>query len=337
MSFVIPRLREAGERIFFGKVIKRTVLIFLIGVGLNWFPFVKWSGDSLVFKEWINSDNPTYGIRILGVLQRIAISYFFASVLAYYFKPKSLIYISMSILLAYWFLCTFFGTGDPYSLSGWFGTKIDMQVFGAAHMFKGEGVPFDPEGLMSTFPAIIQVILGYLAGMYIREQGNTNWLWTKLPASSERYFKMLSGLMVTGFIILMVAWIWSLGFPINKKIWTSSFVLHTTALAILTIGGVIWYADIQGVRNGLMKFFDVFGKNALFIYVLSGVFPKTLRLIRIEEEEHFTNPLRWFYKNICANIPGPPELGSLIYSLCLVVLMWTIAYWLDRKKIYIKV
>lgn len=343
MSFVIPRLQEAGDTDFWKKVVKRTVLIFLIGLGGNWFPFVQWVDGALQFREWVSSVDPTKGVRIFGVLQRIAVAYFFASVLAYYFKPKALIYISGAVLLGYWGLCAVLGTGDPYSLEGWFGTAIDKSILGVAHLYKGEGVPFDPEGLMSTLPAIIQVIFGYLVGVFIRNQGQVGWLWKKVPVSGEPHFKLLSGLLVTGFILLVLGWIWALGFPINKKIWTSSYVLYTTGLATMTIAGMIWYIEVQGVRNKLTRFFDVFGKNPLFIFVLSGVLPKSLALIRIlngvgeNGQQLFTTPLRWFYNTVCAPIPGPPELGSFVYSLCFLVLMWAICYMLDKKKIYVKV
>lgn len=343
MSFVIPRMQEAGADVFWKKVIKRTVLIFLIGLGLNWFPFVQWSDGALQFRDWVSSVDPNKGVRILGVLQRIAIAYFFASILAYYFKPRTLIYISATVLFGYWGLCAFLGTGDPYSLDGWFGTAYDKQLLGVAHIYKGEGVPFDPEGLLSTAPAVIQVVFGYLAGTFIKEQGQVDWLWRKVPQSTEPHFKLLSGLLVTGFILVVLAWIWSLGFPINKKIWTSSYVLYTTGLGIMTIGGMIWYIEVQGVKNKLTQFFDVFGKNPLFIFVMSGLLPKATALIRIpngvsaDGKELFTTPFAWFYKNVCAQIPGPTELGSFVYSLCFLVIMWGICYWLDQKKIYVKV
>ena len=343
MSFVIPRLQEAGDGVFWTKVIKRTILIFLIGLGLNWFPFVQWVDQAWQFREWVNPSDPERGVRILGVLQRIALAYFFASILAYYLKPKNLILVSAILLFAYWGLCAFLGTGDPYSLEGWFGTDIDKQILGVAHMYKGEGIPFDPEGLISTLPAIIQVVFGYLVGVFIKNQGQVNWLWKKVPSSTEHHFKLLSGLMVTGFILIVLGWTWSLGFPINKKIWTSSYVLYTTGLASLCIGTMIWYIEVQGVKNWLTKFFDVFGKNPLFIFVLSGVFADLLDFIRIpngvnEQGIPITiHPLTWFYKNICAQIPGPPELGSFVFSLCFVAFMWAICYWLDKKKIYIKV
>lgn len=343
MSFVIPRLQEAGPGIFWRKVIKRTVLIFAIGLFLNWWPFVTWVGNELQAKEWVNSLDPSKGIRIFGVLQRIAIAYFFASILAYYFRPRLLIYISAVILLGYWGFCAFLGGAAPYSLDGWFGTDIDKYLLGIAHMYKGEGVPFDPEGIASTLPAIVQVVFGYLAGVYIKNQGQVDWLWTKVPTSKEPHFKLLSGLLVTGFVLVVSGWVWSLGFPINKKIWTSSYVLYTTGLGIMTIGGMIWYIEVQGVRNKLTKFFDVFGKNPLFIFVLSGLLPRFLGLFRIADgvgengEPKYTTALVWFYRNVCAEIPGPPEIGSFIYSLCFLVLMWAICYWLDRKKIYVKV
>ncbi|MGJ1361438.1 acyltransferase family protein [Sphingobacterium spiritivorum] len=344
MSFVIPRLQEAGPAVFWQKVLKRTVLIFLIGLFINWWPFVQWAQDTLVFKQWSYADDPMRGVRILGVLQRIALAYCFASIIAYYFREKAIIWISTFILVVYWAVCAFLGTpGDPYSLQGWFGTAYDIQILGVAHVYKGEGVPFDPEGLMSTLPAIVQVVLGYLAGTYIKKQGQVDWLWKKVPESQEPHFKLLSGLFVTGFILVVLAWVWSLGFPINKKIWTSSYVFYTTGLGVMTIGGMIWFIEVQGVKNSLTRFFDVFGKNPLFIFVLSGLLPRLVGLWRIPDgvgEDGllvYTNALNWFYTHICAQLPGPPEVGSFAYSLCFLAFMWVICYILDKKKIYIKV
>lgn len=332
MAFVVPKLQDAGQAVFWRKVLKRTILIFAIGLFLNWWPFVQWVGDELHFRAWVDPDNATHGVRIFGVLQRIAVSYFFAAVLVYFFKPKSVIYISFIVLLVYWGLCAFLGQGDPYSLEGWFGTAIDKQVLGVAHLYKGEGVPFDPEGLMSTIPAIVQVVFGYLVGLFIRQQGKVS------PD-----FRFLSGLLVTGFLLVVLGWIWSLGFPINKKIWTSSYVLYTTGLGILTLGSMIWFLEIQGIKNGVTKFFDVFGKNPLFIFVLSGLLPRFLTLFRIpdgmniEGDPQYLTALSWFYKYVCAKIPGPPELGSLVYSICFLALMWALCYVLDKKKVYVKV
>lgn len=343
MAFVMPRMRDGGAPIFWKRIGKRTLMIFLIGLFLNWWPFIQWSGDDLVFKTWVNTDNPERGIRILGVLQRIALAYFFASILAFYFKERVLIWISAVILLLYWWIAYSLGGADPYSLEGWFGTQIDKDILGIAHMYKGEGVPFDPEGLVSTIPAIVQVVFGYLVGNFITKQGKVDWLWTRLPDTVNSQYRLVSGLMVSGFIILVLAWFWSLGFPINKKIWTSSYVLYTSGLGILTIGVMIWYIEILGVKNNFTKFFDVFGKNPLFIFVLSGLLPRLLGLIRIPSGVYdsgavkYTSPLGWFYTHICAKVPGPPEVGSFVYALSFLVFMWAICYMLDKKRIYIKV
>lgn len=343
LAFVMPRLREGGDGLFWKKVIKRTVLIFGIGLFLNWWPFVQWSGDNLIFRSWVNPDNPEQGIRILGVLQRIALAYFFASILVYYLKEKTLIWLSAGVLFFYWGITALSGGGDPYSLEGWFGTQIDKTILGEAHMYKGEGVPFDPEGLVSTLPAIIQVVFGYLTGILIRNRGSVDWLWRKFPQTQEEQYKLVSVLMLAGFILLVLGWTWSLGFPINKKIWTSSYVLYTTGLAILTIGAMVWYIEIGGVKNKVTRFFDVFGKNPLFIFVLSGLLPRLMSLIRIdngvseEGTQLYTSPLAWYYHSVCAKIPGPPEWGSFLYAFTFLVVMWVICYYLDKKRIYIKV
>src|SRR5690606_2187083 len=198
MAFVIPRLQEAGDAVFWGKIIKRTILIFLIGLFLNWWPFVEWANDLLQLRTWVDVNNPERGVRILGVLQRIALAYFFASILVYYVKPRPLIYISAIILLGYWGLCALLGENDPYSLAGWFGTDIDKQILGIPHMYKGEGIPFDPEGLVSTLPAIVQVVFGYLIGSFIKRKGEVEWLWSGVPKTQEAHFKLIAGLFMTG-------------------------------------------------------------------------------------------------------------------------------------------
>ena len=343
MAFVMPRLRDAGDAVFWRKVLKRTALIFGIGLLLNWWPFVQWRGDELVVKYWIDPDNPERGIRIFGVLQRIALAYCFAAVIVYYLREKAVIAVSAALLLAYWGLCVLFGGNDPYSLEGWFGTSIDKRVLGVAHLYRGEGVPFDPEGLVSTIPAIVQVVFGYLAGRYIRLQGEVSWAWRNLSATDEPLYRMLSGLLVIAALLSVLGLFWGLGFPINKKIWTSSYVLYTTGLALFTIGVLIWFIEVLDVRNALTRFFDVFGKNPLFIFVLSGMLPRLLGLLRIKAgsneagEQLYTTPLGWFYSEVCSRVPGPPEVGSLCYALAFMGFCWAICYVLDRKGIYIKV
>ncbi|MEO6723445.1 MAG: DUF5009 domain-containing protein [Ferruginibacter sp.] len=332
MAFVLPRLEAAGEGVFWKKIIKRTVLIFLIGVFLNWFPFIKWENNEIVFKPWsyITADGKVAGVRIFGVLQRIALCYFFASIIAHYFKHRGAFVFSAFILLAYWFLCVAANPSDPFSLQGWFGTRVDLAIVGEAHIYKGEGVSFDPEGLMSVFAAIVEVIFGWLVGSYILQKGKTH--------------EMLNGVFVAGCVLLFTAYCWDMVFPINKKIWTSSYTLFTSGLAMLILSVLMYIIEFKDRRGAWSRFFDVFGKNALFIFMLSGILPRLLALIRIPGYTspggltNYLNPFGWFYEYVCQPIfPSKPEVGSLIYAICFVSLMWFFAWLLDKRKIYIKV
>ena len=323
MAFVMPRLQEAGDSAFWKKILTRTMLIFAIAMFLNWFPFVQWQNGELVFKgwTWTRDNGELAGVRIPGVLQRIALCYFFASVIIYYAKPRGALYTGIALLVLYWLLCLIGNPSDPYSLEGWFGTAIDIKLMGAHHIYHGEGVAFDPEGLMSTIPAIVQVIIGFLVGDYLRKNGG------------DSLYKTLTVLFVAAVVLLFFAYWWDLSFPINKKIWTSSFVLVTSGFAILLLCSLVYFIEIKNHRGAWSSFFEVFGKNALFIYALSGLIPKLLVMIHVSG----TNPWSWFYENVTSRFPGRPENGSLLFAISFVLLLWAIAYWMNKKKIYIKV
>ena len=329
MAFVIPRLQQAGPAVFWRKVTKRFLLIFGIGLFLNWSPFIKWQDGELVFKHWVDPNNPESGIRILGVLQRIAIAYFFASIIAFFAKPRMAFYICTIILLAYWAILYIANPADPYSMEGFVGTGMDRVLLGIAHIYKGEGVPFDPEGLLSTLPAIVQVVFGYFAGQYIQQKGKN--------------YEMLANLLVAGVIMSLAGLMWGTSFPINKKIWTSSYVLYTTGLGLLTIGVMIYLIEFRQVRGWWSSFFDAFGKNPLFIFVLSGFLPRVVGLFRWQDglnekgEPMYTNAFSWFYEHICDPVSADPRNGSLLYAVLMITFYWLLAWWLDRKKIYIKV
>ncbi len=351
MAFVMPRLAEAGDGVFWRKVIKRSLLIFAIGLFLNWWPFFRWQENHLEFISWTwtttdaSGVTKVNGVRILGVLQRIALCYFFASIIVYYLKARGAFLVGLILLLLYWLLCYGGNPADPYSLEGWFGTDIDKMILHDAHMYKGEGVVFDPEGLMSTIPAIVQVILGYLVGDYILKR-------TKLAVAAENpsqtpainpLYQILTGLFIAAMAFLLAGYMWSLEFPVNKKIWTSSYVIVTTGMATAILATMIYAIEIKGTRNWLTRFFDVFGKNALFVFALSAFLPKGLRLIRIPNgmntkgEPVYISPWNWIYERVYKFVPGAPEIGSLLFALTVILFMWAICYWLDKKRIYIKV
>ncbi|MBS1640266.1 MAG: DUF5009 domain-containing protein [Bacteroidetes bacterium] len=333
MSFVMPKFEQKGNSFFLKKIIKRTLLIFLIGLFLNWSPFVRYDQTgNLILKgwEWTTAKGTITGIRVMGVLQRIALCYFFASLIVYYFKQKGSYLVSCILLLIYWVIALLLGNStDPYSLQGFFGTQVDINLFGEAHVYYGEGVAFDPEGLVSTTTAIVQVVLGYFVGAYIQQKGKT--------------FEMLSNLFVAAIVLMAAGYCWDMVFPINKKIWTSSYVLYTTGLAMAVLGVLIYLIEFNGKKGVWSKFFDVFGKNPLFIFVISGFLPRLLGLIRINNGAKsdgsiiYTSPFGWFYEHICKNISADLRVGSLVYAIIMIIFYWSIVYWMDKKKIYVKV
>jgi predicted acyltransferase len=351
MAFVMPKFETASDAAFWKKVIKRTLLIFGIGLFLHWSPFLRWENDVLVFRswEWTNDKGELVGIRILGVLQRIALCYFFASIIVYYAKIRGSFLIGSIVLLIYWALCVVGNPVDPYSLQGWFGTDIDKQILGEAHMSRAErlnGQPyiFDPEGLMSTLPAIVQVIFGFLVGNYILNKGKTfNQQQDNLAGKTNGLNEMLTGLFIAAVAFLFAGYCWGLSFPLNKKIWTSSYVVYTTGLAILVLATLIYTIELRGKRGWWSRFFDVFGKNPLFIFFLSGFLPRLLGLIRIPNGvtdtgiPKYLTPFGWFYDKVCKQVPGAPENGSLLYAICMILFYWAIVYWMDKKRIYVKV
>ena len=308
LAFVKTRWNDKPLSEVFKKIIKRTLIIFLLGYIMYWFPFVSWteSGDlALVsFSE----------TRILGVLQRIAICYFIGATMIYFLSNRQLIIASALILLGYWGLLSGFG---DYTLEGNLVRTIDRLLLGDGHLYGGDGIPFDPEGLLSTLPAICNVIAGYLVGQFVI-QGGINY---------EKLAKML----MVGAGLLAAAYFWDLSFPVNKKLWTSSFVILTIGLDIIVLSILIFSIDfIKKPVN--YNFFEVFGKNSLFIYLLSEYLAITLLFLRVDENQTLYN---YIYEKGFSWIGA--YYGSLAFALAFMMFCWLIGLWLDKKKIYIKV
>ncbi|ASZ11031.1 DUF5009 domain-containing protein [Chitinophaga pendula] len=312
MSFSMRKFETLPHATVVGKVLKRTALIFLLGFLMYWLPFFRpAAGGGL---ELI----PIGETRILGVLQRIALCYGLASLLIHFLPRKGVISAAVVLLLGYWAVLWFFGTpGEQYTIQGNAGLALDKLIMGDAHLYKGEGFPFDPEGILSTFPAIVNVIAGYYAGLYIQQRGKT-----------------LSGLypmLIAGIVLVALAYTWDLSFPINKKLWTSSYVLLTVGLDLLILSVLIYIIDIQH-SQGWTGFFTVFGKNPLFLYLLSEVLAIFLYTFS-------TGTVSW-YEWINTHIfqpPAPGKVGSLLFALTYMLLCWVVGKWLDAKRIYVRV
>jgi predicted acyltransferase len=314
MSFVMPKWETASTASVLTKIFKRTLLIFILGYLMYWFPFVRL--DKATGEYHFMAFEKT---RIFGVLQRIALAYCFASLMLYFLKFRATIIITAAILLLYWPVLYFFGdAADPLSLPGNAVLKLDLLLIGPDHLYHGEGVPFDPEGFLSTFPAIANVVGGYWVGKFLQQKGGT--------------YEALTKLMLAGFTLLVLAHFWDYSFPINKKLWTSSFVLHTVGLDCLIIAAIVYIADIQQ-KTSWTPFFQVFGKNPLFIYLLSEVLVILWSVFRLPSG---TTVFRWLYDNIFIHI-ATPYFGAFVQAVLYMLLCWAVGYWMDKRKIYVRV
>ncbi len=336
LALVMPRLLQATPPAVAATVARRVAIIFGLGLLLNAAPFVRWdaAGD-LVGRDWSR-------FRVMGVLQRIALAWGLAAALVWALRAqvRPVLATAAALLLGYWALCVGLGApGDPYSLQGYFGTALDRSLLGPAHLYQGEGVPFDPEGLASTLPAVAQVLLGWWAGQWVadlrRQPGGANG--------------QLVRLFITATALLALAHAWQWAMPLNKKLWTSSYVLHTTGLALLLMGALLHALDGAGAGAPrrwwmpLARAAEVFGKNALFVFVLSGLVPRALALLRWADGvdanglPRFTSPLPWLYRTVFADLGNDPRLGSLAFAIANLAVYWVLARGLDRRGIYFRV
>lgn len=307
LAFVMPKWKEWDFKDVFLKLLKRSAIIFLLGYIMYWFPFFRPSESG----EW--SFIPFADTRVLGVLQRIAICYFAGGLLIYFLSPKSLFWVSAIFLLGYWGIMSVFG---DLSMLGNAAHKLDLLLLGEGHMYKGEGVPFEPEGWLSTLPSIVNVMAGYLLGIYVKSGVN---------------YERLSKMLLVGASILVVAYLWNFLFPFNKKLWTSSFVVLTIGLDIIIIGGIIYLTEFAG-KNHRFGFFQTFGKNPLFIYLLSEYLLIIMFAIPVGNG---SNLFRETYLGLFAWLP--PYVNSLVFAIAFMMVCWLAGKWLEKKNIYIKV
>jgi predicted acyltransferase len=312
MSFSMKKMGGMDQSLFLKKVFKRTFLIFLIGWLLNAFPFVNYSADSgYAMINWSE-------VRLLGVLQRIALCYMLAALIIYYLGRRGAILYSIVALLGYWAVMYLFGeAADPFSLTGNAALKLDLWLIGAKNLYTGEGIPFDPEGVLSTFPSVVNVIAGYLVGKFIQDMGNNT--------------RTVKKLALWGIALLVICLLWDMVFPINKKLWTSPYVLLTISLNLFLIGLLMLVIEVWRKRNWTYPF-EVFGRNPLILYVLSGVLISLFHAIRIGEQT-FKGLI---YENLFTSWLGPKD-ASLLFSVIYMLLIWLVGLWMDKKKIYIKV
>lgn len=303
------------------KVLKRTALIFIIGLLLNAFPFIR-IYDDMTF--WQSMGRYYGGLRIMGVFQRIALAYGICSLIVLYTRRKTYLWIGSGILVAYWLIMKWFGGADPFSLNDNFARTVDLFILGKNNVYGGFGVPFDPEGLFSTFPAVVTVLLGYETGRMI--------------TSAKSRPELVNDMYLYGVAALFAGYVWGQFFPINKPIWTSSYVLYTGGLAMMMLALFILIIDVKGYQKWSYPL-RVFGLNPLFLFVLSVVWIKTItRIIKwtLDDGTVMTG-YRWIYQNICVRLLGDNPNGSLLFALLHIAFYWLILRELYKRKIYVKI
>lgn len=310
--------RGVTRTALFAHTVRRAIILFLLGLVVNSAPFFRLST-----------------MRYYGVLPRIALCYFVIATLYIWIRrPEGSaagqpivadkIGLLVVCLAGYYILMRFVpvpGFGVPgrdipllhpdANIVAW----VDRHIFSARHLYEGTR---DPEGLLSTIPALGTTLLGVLAGLFLRS-----------PRSDSN--KALT-LTLAGLLCVLIGAIWNPWFPINKKLWTSSFVLFAGGWSLLILACFWFLVQVRGYKRGTWPLL-VFGMNAITAYVISEVMAASLSNIHVGQH---SNVLYWCYQHIAAVI-GPPSLASLIYSLLYVLVCWLIVLPLYRKKIFIKI
>lgn len=303
------KTQQVERKLLIRKILVRTLIIFGIGLFLSGFPYFKL--DS---------------IRIPGVLQRIALVYGITSLLFLYLNPRQLFWAGVGCLLGYWALMTLVpvpgGIAPNLEAATNLGAWLDRTLLDG-HLWK-QSKTWDPEGLLSTLPAIGTAISGVLTGWWLRQP-------------TKGAYEKVAGLMAIGALLLALGCIWDLSFPINKKIWTSSYVLYTSGVAMLFLGTIYWLVDIKGYRSWA-KPFVIYGTNALFVFVLSGLLAKLFYTITwTTAAGDTTNVQAWLWQNIYEPSFASAKLASLAYALTNVLLFLALSWVLYAKRIFIKV
>lgn len=301
------------------KILRRTVVIFLIGMFIAWFGlFLRDTLSGASFWEAVlNFDH----IRILGVMPRLAICYGAGSLIALWLRHKWLPTFIGALLVIYTviLLCGHgFEFADHNIIS-----IVDHKVLGPDHMYAdtvdGVTLKFDPEGLLSTLPSIAHMLIGFICG---------GWL-ISIKDNRDR----INRLFILGTVLTFAGFLLSYGLPINKKIWSPTFVLTTCGLASSFLGLLIWIIDIKGKKKWC-RFFEVFGINPLFLYCLGAILSIVMGAIPAGE----TTLKGWIYKDVLMPVCcDDATLASLIFAILFVIVNWLVGLILYKKKIYIKI
>ncbi|PYF75613.1 acyltransferase family protein [Pedobacter nutrimenti] len=297
------------------RALKRALILFGLGLFLSVYP--------KIFTEPLEALKI---VRIPGVLQRIAVVFFISSVIFLKNSEKNILRILLGLLVVYWALLTFVPVphvGYPNleketNLGAW----LDRTLLGEAHLWKSAKT-WDPEGILSTVPAISSGLFGVLVGIYLKRKD--------LEAATK-----IAWLFSIGFMATATGLLWDLEFPINKSLWTSSYVLYAGGLATVILALSYWIIDVQKYSRFTTPFV-VYGVNAITVFFLSGLIPRTLNLIRVHMPDGTEKGAQsWLYQSYYSPHFSPVN-ASLAWAVTQILFWFVILWIMYKKKIFIKV
>lgn len=308
MSFAMRKPIETGP--YLARLARRGAIIFLLGYLMYWYPFVDHTSESWALKPFALT-------RVPGVLQRIALCYVAAGLLVRWMDWRWLTGICAALLLTYWLiLLEFSAPGMAFDKFGNAGTRLDLFLLGAGHLYKKDG-GFDPEGLLGTLPAIANVLAGYLTGLAIQRGGDLTRLLRQMAAC--------------GMMLIVIALLWSPWFPIAKKLWTGPYVLLTVGIDLIALAAIIMLVDVWKLGAG-QRFFTILGRNPLAIYLFSELFVTTLNMVPVGQDDGIYD---WLGIAVFQSIaPGP--FGSLLCAFTYTMTCWAVGWMMDRKGLILK-
>jgi len=332
LSLSARRARGDDDSALVKQILRRGIIIYLLGFAMAMFPFYQW-GNIQSLPNATAWDRIVYRIehvRLLGVLPRIGIVYICAGLLTLKTTLKQQIIIIATLLLGYWFAMTLIPVPGEHEIGALLlhtkdrnlAAYLDRLILTTNHTWTGS-VTFDPEGPFSTIPAIGTAMLGVIAGRWIAQTGRP-------------LLERLSGLFAVGSLAMVVGLMWNWSFPINKNLWTSSYVVFTAGMACVTLATVSWIVDYARVKWWTQPFV-VYGVNPMVAFVGSGVLARLIytlwhvnyqgKSVAVQDAIYQAVFLPWL----------PPRVASLAFALSFVLLWYGILLVLYRRKIFLKV
>ncbi|NET70671.1 MAG: DUF5009 domain-containing protein [Sphaerospermopsis sp. SIO1G2] len=298
------------------RIIRRGLVLFALGLFLTLFTF---------FLDFIFKGIPIdlSNMRIMGVLQRISLAYVISAFLVLQLSQRSLWIFSGISLLIYWGAMQLipvpgFGAGN-LSAEGNFAGYIDRMILGSQHLYQSGS--FDPEGLFSTIPAVVTVLIGYLTGSWLQKQ--------------QVKSRTSVNLVIWGLVCLIIGIFWGFVFPINKPLWTSSYVVYTAGWALLVLALCYEVVEVRGLKKWGFPW-QVMGVNAIFLFIGSGVVGRILVKISVGSGENIVSLKTWIYKNLFSSWAGNMN-GSLLFAVANLVLWWFMLYFMYRQRWFLKI